>query len=103
MHSLITTKQTELTQLCATHGVKSLDLFGSAAGGSFDPKSSDLDFLVIFHPMPPAEQAANFFNLQEALEQLFDLPVDLIESAPIRNPYFRAAIEKSRVTLYDAA
>lgn len=52
--------------------------------------------------MPPADHAEHFFGLMEDMQKLFALPVDLIESAPIRNPYFRAAIEASRVDLYDA-
>jgi hypothetical protein len=40
--------------------------------------------------------------LQEDLEQLFGVPVELLEAGPIRNPYFRQAIEKTQVQLYVA-
>ena len=53
--------------------------------------------------MPPAQHADSYFGLMEDLQQLFGLPVDLVELGPIRNPYFRQAIEATRVVLYDAA
>src|SRR5882672_3553421 len=33
----------ELTELCRRHCVRTLEVFGSAADGSFDPSRSDLD------------------------------------------------------------
>jgi len=83
--------------------VRSLSLFGSATTDQFDPKNSDLDFLVEFKPVSPSEQAEHYFGLMEDLQILFGMQVDLVESASILNPYFRAAVEKSRVPLYDAA
>jgi len=52
---------------------------------------------------PPAEHAEQFFGLMEGLQTLFGLPVDLVESASIRTPYFRVAVDKNRTPLYDAA
>jgi hypothetical protein len=96
-------KKTELIRLCVAHRVQRLALFGSATTDRFDPAASDLDFLVEFRPLPPAEHAEHFFGLMEDLQVLFGLPIDLVEPAPIRNPYFLEAIEESRVDLYDAA
>ena len=101
--SLLEQKRTELERLCLTHGVSQLSLFGSATTDQFDPEKSDLDFLVEFKPTPPAVHAEQFFGLMEGLQALFGLPVDLVESAPIRNPYFRLAVDKSRIPLYNAA
>jgi predicted nucleotidyltransferase len=36
------------------------------------------------------------------LEQLFGRPVDLVEPEPIRNPYFRQAVEQSQELIYAA-
>jgi len=38
----------ELEALCIRYRVQRLDLFGSAAKGTFKPESSDLDFIVRF-------------------------------------------------------
>ncbi len=96
-------KVKELVALCKNRGVRRLALFGSAASGLFDPASSDLDFLVEFQPVSPAQHADNYFGLQEDLERLFGVQVELVEPGPIRNPYFRQAIEKIQVLLYAAA
>lgn len=103
MNDLVAAKQNEIAALCVRHHVVRLELFGSAASGAFDGASSDLDFLVEFRPMPPAEHADCFFGLQADLEHLFGVPVDLVEPGPIRNPYFRQAIEQTRVVVYAAA
>ena len=46
MIPLIEVKRTEVGELCRRYGVRRLEVFGSAARGSFDPETSDLDFLV---------------------------------------------------------
>ena len=38
----------ELAEICRRHNVRRLDLFGSAVGSNFDPRASDVDFLVEF-------------------------------------------------------
>ena len=103
MKDIIQRKISELAEICNKHRVLRLALFGSATTDDFDPGSSDLDFIVEFQPMPPAEHADNYFGLQEDLEQLFGMPVDLVERGPIKNPYFLKAVEDTQVVLYVAA
>ena len=38
----------------------------------------------------------------EALEQLFQRPVDLVVESAIKNPYFRESVERSKALLYAA-
>lgn len=92
----------EIPAVCAKYGVRSLALFGSAASDRFDPYHSDLDFLVEFRPMPPAQHADSYFGLWEELEELLGASVDLIEAAPIRNPYFLESLQATKETLYVA-
>jgi hypothetical protein len=103
MNAIVQEKIKDLVALCNERGVRRLALFGSAASDRFDRASSDLDFLVEFQPVQPAQYADNYFGLQEDLERLFGMPVELIEAGPIQNPYFRQAIEKTQVQLYVAA
>lgn len=42
----VTAKQADIAALCRPAGARSLDLFGSAERGDFDPLRSDLDFVV---------------------------------------------------------
>ena len=52
--------------------------------------------------MPPGEHADSYFGLIEDLESLFASPVDLVERTAIRNPYFRAAVERTRRLIFEA-
>lgn len=71
MDRLIEVQREELNRLCERFKVQRLELFGSAADGSFDPETSDLDFLVEFLPLEPGEHFDAYFGMQEALRQLF--------------------------------
>ena len=102
MNAQIEAHREELTQLCNRFHVSRLELFGSAATGRFEEGASDLDFLVDFAPMPPPEHAEAYFGLLEALQDLFQRPIDLVETGAIRNPYFKASVDETRVLLYAA-
>jgi hypothetical protein len=82
--------------------VHRLELFGSAATGEFDPKSSDLDFLVEFDDRMESGYFEAYFGLKESLERLFERPVDLVMSKAAKNPYFLESIAASRTLLYAA-
>jgi predicted nucleotidyltransferase len=93
----------ELEALCRRFHVRRLDLFGSAARDDFDPRRSDLDFLVEFdYGHADALSLRTFFGLKEALENMFGRRVDLVESSALRNPYLKADIEASRELLFEA-
>ncbi len=91
-----------IDELCRRHHVRSLELFGSAATGGFRPSESDFDFLVEFEVMPSTGYADAYFGLLEALTALLGRPVELIVPSSIRNPYFREAVDETRIPLYAA-
>ena len=95
-------KRAELVALCVRYRVRRLALFGSALDDRFSA-SSDLDFAVEFEALAPREHKNCFFGLLAALEELFQRSIDLVEYAPITNPYFLQALLESEVTLYEAA
>jgi len=98
--ALLESKREQIVALCRQYQVRCLEVFGSAASEPFDAQTSDLDFLVGFHPLRPGERADAYFGLLEALEDLFQRPVDLVMPRAITNPYFLQAIERSREVLY---
>jgi len=102
MNITIEQRRAELERACRQYHVRRLELFGSAAAGSDLPDESDLDFLVEFEPPRMGAYADSYFGLLEALEQLFNRPVDLVVASAIKNPYFRESIERTRVLLYAA-
>ena len=102
MHEIVRVQLDVLRGLCEKHRAKRLELFGSAAQGTFTVESSDLDFLVEFQQLSPVEHAASYFGLLADLEDLFERSIDLIEPRAIRNPYVLQEIERTRELLYAA-
>jgi predicted nucleotidyltransferase len=89
MHPTIAQKAPQIAELCRRHGVRRLDLFGSAARGTdFDPEHSDADFLIEFEDdTGAASRLERCLNLERDLAQLLQRRVDLVE---------RHALESSR-------
>ncbi len=103
MISFIEENYESLKRLCKQYRVKRFEVFGSAlTGEGFDPKNSDLDFLVEFLPLQPGEHADAYFGLLEALQDLFTRSIDLVETKAIRNPYFLESINQNRKEIYAA-
>ncbi len=98
----ITEQSAAIEGLCGRFRVRRLELFGSAATGRFNSKSSDLDFLVEFDALRANEYADAYFGLLEELQQLFKRDVDLVVSGAVKNPYLRESIQRSRTLLYAA-
>jgi predicted nucleotidyltransferase len=94
--------QQALEQLCRHYHVRRLELFGSAATGQDRPGESDLDFLVEFESLPAGTYADTYFGLLEALQDLFQRPIDLVMASAIKNPYFRQAVDQSKVLVFAA-
>jgi len=101
MIDLIEQNKPALIALCRQFGVKRLDLFGSAAKGTFMPGKSDIDFVVEFFDYGPGI-TDRLLGFMHAAENLFGVPVDLVSARKISNPYLRHTINLSRKRLYDA-
>ena len=101
MIELIEDKRERLVELCRANRVVRLDLFGSAAKGTFTPEGSDLDFIAQFDGTRDTDYAERFYNFAESLEQLFGRRVDLLTERMIRNPYFREEVEQTREKLVE--
>jgi predicted nucleotidyltransferase len=79
-------------------------VFGSAATDEeFDPRRSDLDFIVEFgadQDLGPWLQ--HYFAFREELSNLFGYPVDLVMSSAMKNPQFIREANRTRRLLYGA-
>lgn len=84
-----------ILDLCHRHKVRTLSVFGSILTDRFNDKS-DVDFLVDFEPQDPDsfDYVTNYLNLRDALEQLFNRKVDLIEYGDNLNPIFKKSVDK---------
>ena len=101
MIALVEEKKNDLADLCRRFNVERLDLFGSAARGSFQSASSDLDFIVRFSASSAGSYLDRYLDFAESLEKLFERPVDLLTERSIRNPYFRRSVEATRQAVYE--
>jgi uncharacterized protein len=99
---LVAEKRNEIVALCKQYDVRKLDLFGSAAKGTFKADSSDLDCVVDLREYERGF-AKRYFAFCDALEALFGRSVDVITVRQIQNPYFRAEVNATREPVYDDA
>lgn len=90
-----------IRRACERYGVERLRVFGSVLTDRFDPKTSDVDFLVTFQPERD-NLFHDYFDLKFELERITGHPVDLVDASAVRNPYFRATAFASAQELYAA-
>jgi predicted nucleotidyltransferase len=102
MVAIIDAQRRKLEALCRKHRVRRLEVFGSAADGTFDPARSDVDLLVDFLPLGRGEYFDEYFDLLESLERLFNRRVDLVDVECLRNPYFVQGVNETREVVYEA-
>ena len=91
-----------IAEVCSRHGVRRLDVFGSALRDDFHPEESDVDFLVEFAPMEGYARVDAYFGLLEDLRGILGREVDLVMSGAVKNRYIVRDIEKTKQMLYAA-
>jgi predicted nucleotidyltransferase len=89
-----------LQAFCRAHGIRRLQLFGSALRGELRA-DSDIDLLVEFEP-GRTPGLLGIARLELALAEMLDRPVDLRTLADLSR-YFRYQVAAEARTLYDAA
>jgi predicted nucleotidyltransferase len=92
----------QIAAICRRFDVKTLELFGSAARGDFDPQTSDVDFFIEFQDYGSPSIADQWFGFQEEMERLLGRSVDLTSLRSTTNPYFLQVANRNRVALYAA-
>ena len=102
MTDTIEKNRDQIAALCQRFGVRRLEVFGSAASGSFDPERSDVDFLLDFGADYDRTLFSRYFGLKEALEKLLGRNVDLVMLGALVNPYFIESVNRTRKLVYAA-
>ena len=97
MAEFIDARRDDVARLCQAHGVRRLDVFGSATSDPFDPDTSDIDFIVDFGPAAQQQLFVHYFTLKQALEALFARPVDLVMAGAMRTrlPVYAATLTEA--------
>ncbi|MFE3871865.1 nucleotidyltransferase family protein [Flavobacterium sp. ZS1P70] len=96
---LINQNKEIIRNLCETHNVEKLYLFGSAATTKFN-KDSDIDFLVKFKSFDLKLYFINYIDLKNKLKNLLHREIDLVEEQTLKNPYLISAIEENKELIY---
>ena len=99
MDQLISDNIDQITALCKKYRVTALYAFGSVCTGPFH-EQSDVDFLISFEAMDPADYADNYFLVAEELENILKRPVDLLTEKSLSNPYFIQSVNQSKQMIY---
>ncbi len=103
MLSIIEENKDKLIDLCKTHNVKELFIFGSALTDQFN-EESDIDFAVILNEnLSPIEYGETFLNLLNELKEIFNRNIDLVSYRVIKNPIFKEELDRTKISLYAAA
>ena len=101
MHVLIERQREAIGELCRRHGVRRLEVFGSAARAvDFDPERSDVDVLVEFEAGRGRPTLRRFFELRDDLSGVLGRAVDLVMAGSLINPFVRAEVERTREPVY---
>lgn len=100
MIELIEDNRDAITAVCKEYGVQRLAVFGSAVKGTFDPATSDLDFVVDLGGYERGV-ARRYLGLIVALEALFGRNVDVVTVHPGTSNDFRSELERTAVTIYE--
>lgn len=99
MIPLIEENRLAIVDLCKQYGVRKLALFGSAAKGTFDPKTSDLDFLVDLNYGTGVGR--RFMKFASSLERLLGTRVDIVTERSVTSEWFREELAQTAVSIYE--
>jgi len=91
--------QDKIADFCRKHRIRRLALFGSILRDDFTP-DSDIDVLVEFEP--GATPGFGFITVQDELSKIIGRRVDL-NTPQCLSKYFRDAVQREAMELYDAA
>ncbi|MCO5226123.1 MAG: nucleotidyltransferase domain-containing protein [Thermomicrobiales bacterium] len=91
----------EIRALSEKYGVEKLEIFGSAMTEEFDPKRSDVDFIVHY---PEGYDFGPFgkelFDFEKALSDELGRSAQLVMTKALKNPLFRECADQTRVVIY---
>lgn len=96
----LTAYKNEINVLCESHRVKNLYAFGSVLTSNFNI-NSDIDLIVDFNDLDFKDYADNYFDLKFSLQNILNRREDLLELHAVKNPYFKQALDKTKVLVYE--
>ena len=91
-----------LKSLCQKYQFRKLWLFGSVLTPAFRP-DSDIDLLYELNHgnLSGLTSIDYFFAFKDETEKLLGHPIELVWYPGLRNPYFKAEVDETKVLIYD--
>jgi len=99
MNAIISKNIDHIKAICIDYNVEELFVFGSVVTNQFNDES-DIDLLIKFKPMEPADYADNYFEIADRFEEIFQRPIDLVTVKSLKNPFLIDSIDKTKAQLY---
>jgi uncharacterized protein len=94
--------RTQILELCRRYPIERLYFFGSVLTDDFDLEKSDVDMQVMFDTTLDGEKRGilkwRFWN---DIEDLLGKKVDMLTEQPIRNPFFKNAVDTTKALFYE--
>jgi len=103
MDKIIVNNLPAVAELCNKYRICRLYAFGSVLGDNYSPENSDIDLIIELEEMPAIERGENILNFWDAVERIFNKHVDLLTDQPIKNPFLKSEIDKSKRLIYDGS
>lgn len=102
MLKLLENHKNELIDLCQSHDVQRLYVFGSVLSEKFN-ENSDIDFLISFNDDLSVDQyTRNYFELHYKLREIFGREIDILTERTLANPYFIESVNHTKQLIYEA-
>jgi predicted nucleotidyltransferase len=92
--TVVKQKREEILQIAASHGARSVRVFGSLARGDARP-DSDVDLLV---KLDPGRSLLDIIAIKQDLEDLLGRNVDVVTEAAV-SPYIRDQVLREAASL----
>ena len=97
--NLIDEHKNKIIQLCDTHHVETLYVFGSVSTNTLS-ETSDVDLLVKFKKFNISNYFQNYMDFKQSLQKIFNRDVDLVEEQTLSNPFLIKSINKNKSLIY---
>lgn len=102
MIPIIEEHREELIRIAKDTELKGLWVFGSAANGTWNPETSDIDFLFdIGSYEPETRPGRRWMRLISSLERLFGEDIDIVSRPAIKRESFRREVDRTAVAIYE--
>lgn len=97
----ISPRQKYFAALCNEHRVRKLYAYGSSLTGTFNDTESDIDLMVEINEPDPIKKGGLLLDFYTSMENFFNRKVDMLTDQPLKNPYLKQEIDRTKLLIYD--